>query len=237
MLNKPRRPSVRARNDAYTSRLLAATALVVALAGVVANLPLKPAGGSRVGWQVLRPDEVIALENVRFEEGLSQLPGSIISDQPPIPTVDVPAETPVNGDDGESEEESGAEVQEAGPDRVLPVQRLVLAAAETMPEIQGGLGAYYINIVYPQEAVDAGVEGRLVLDFIVEADGRATEVTVYKSLHPMCDSSAVRALRKTLFMPGRTNGQAVAVRMRLPVLFQILNPGSNDPDSLSTSRP
>jgi periplasmic protein TonB len=235
MVEKPQHTSVRARNEAYTSRLLAAMALVVGLAGILANLPIRPSDGSRVGWQVLRPDEVIALENVRFEEGLSQLPGSIISDQPPIPSADIPAETPVKGDDGETEEESGAQVEEAGPDRVLPVERLVLAAAETMPEIQGGLGAYYINIVYPQEAVDAGVEGRLVLDFVVEADGRATEVTVYQSLHPACDSSAVQALRKTLFMPGRSKGQAVAVRMRLPVLFQILDVGSNDPDSPSAA--
>lgn len=154
MVKKPRRPSIRARNDAYMSRLLAATALVVALAGVVVNLPFKAVGASRVGWQVLRTDQVIALENVRFEEGFSQLPGVIISDHPPVPSTDELAEKPGSGDDGESEDESGAEVEAAGQERVARVQRLVLAAAETMPEIEGGLGAYYINIIYPQEAAE-----------------------------------------------------------------------------------
>jgi protein TonB len=225
--------SVRERNQAYTSRFLAALATSTALALVMTLLPLPSLGPDRVGWQVIKKDQIIALENVRFEEGLSQTPGIFFADAPPVPRETVVPVAPIEGSGNidTQAEDPGTEETDAARSRVQRVERLVLAAAETMPEIKGGLGAYYINIVYPQSAIDAGVQGRLVLDFVVEADGRASNVEIYKSLHPMCDSAAVNALRKTLFMPGRSGGQAVAVKMRLPVLFQILNSPSSRQDT------
>ncbi|MBO6576321.1 MAG: energy transducer TonB [Rhodothermales bacterium] len=235
-MNPPEhRPSVRDRNEAYLSRVLVALVTVLLTGIVLVRLPWAPEAQNRVGWQVITSDEVIALENVRFEEGLSAAPG-IVFEQPQERTVaPVMADEPVAGtEDGEEEE---AEVESAGEpqqNRVERMERLVLAAAETMPEIRGGLGAYYINIRYPQKAIDEGIEGRLVLDFIVEKDGRASDILVYQSLHPLCDSAAVQALRQTLFMPGRSGGEAVAVRMRLPVLFQIVPTAGSSPDSVGS---
>ena len=92
----------------------------------------------------------------------------------------------------------------------------ILDVAELMPDIQGGIGAYYINIEYPQKAVNDGVEGRLVLHFVVEPNGSTSNVRIHKSVHPLLDSAAVRALRRTAFIPGTQNGQPVRVRMSLP---------------------
>ena len=230
--------SVRERNEAYTRRFLAALATSTALALVATRLPFSGFAPDRVGWQVVKSDQIIALENVRFEEGLSHNPGIVFADIPPVLRESVVPIAPVNGEGiGDTQtEQPGTEAANPARNRIQRVERLVLAAAETMPEIKGGLGAYYINIQYPQSAIDAGVEGRLVLDFVVEADGRATNVEIYQSLHPMCDSAAVEALRKTVFMPGRSGGEAVAVKMRLPVLFQILNTDSSRQDSLSAAR-
>ncbi len=99
----------------------------------------------------------------------------------------------------------------------------VLDVAEHMPDIEGGIGAYYINIEYPERARLMGIQGRLVLLFVVEPDGMPSNITVGKSLHPLCDSAAVRALRQTVFIPGHHNGEPVRVRMRLPVSFQLLD--------------
>lgn len=104
----------------------------------------------------------------------------------------------------------------------LKARSRVLEFSEEMPQIEGGIGAYYINIRYPKAAIEAGVHGRLILSFVVERDGYPSEIEVLKSLHPLCDSSAVQALRKTRFVPGRQNGQPVRVRMRLPVHFKIV---------------
>ena len=95
--------------------------------------------------------------------------------------------------------------------------------AERMPDIAGGIGAFYIHIDYPEQARIRGIEGRLVLLFVVETDGATNEIEVFKSLHPLCDSAAVQALRKTAFIPGQHNGRSVRVRMRLPVRFQLLD--------------
>lgn len=226
------------RNEAYTSRFLTALAASTALALVISNLPIEGVTSDRVGWQAIKSDQIIALEDVRFEEGLSQIPGVVFDDLPPVIRESVVPLAPVNGAGIEDTQAdvAGTEAAEPSRSRVQRVERLVMAAAETMPEIKGGLGAYYINIEYPQSAIAAGIEGRLVLDFVVEADGRASNVEVYHSLHPLCDSAAVRALRKTMFMPGRTGGEAVAVKMRLPVLFQILNPTVSREDTLAVPR-
>lgn len=105
----------------------------------------------------------------------------------------------------------------------------VLEFADVMPDIAGGIGAYYIRIDYPEEARRKGIQGRLVLLFVVEPDGSTSNVEVLQPLHPLCDSAAVRALRRTSFVPGQQAGRPVRVRMRLPVRFELL-----DPDSTAT---
>ncbi len=104
----------------------------------------------------------------------------------------------------------------------------VLDVAELMPNIEGGIGAYYINIDYPQKAINQGIEGRLVLHFVVEPDGGTSGVNIHQSTHPLLDSAAVQALRRTSFIPGHQNGQPVRVRMSLPVSFEIINVPSPD---------
>lgn len=113
----------------------------------------------------------------------------------------------------------------------------VLEFSEQMPEIEGGIGSYYLNIEYPRAAIEAGVHGRLILSFVVEPDGRPTQIEVSRPLHPLCDSSAVRALRRTRFVPGRQNGEPVRVRMRLPVHFKIVTPTADQRAEIETPHP
>jgi len=108
----------------------------------------------------------------------------------------------------------------------------ILEFAEVAPTLVGGLGNLYLHIRYPQAAIDQGIQGQLVLRFVVEPDGRTTDIVVEKSLHPLCDSAAVRALREVAFRPGRQDGEATRVRMRLPVRFRIVDSGGEPlPDS------
>lgn len=101
----------------------------------------------------------------------------------------------------------------------------ILEFAEKAPELVGGLGGLYLQIRYPQAAIERGIQGRVILKFVVEPDGRTSGIVVEKSLHALCDSAAVQALRKVTFLPGRHEGRAARVRMRLPVRFQLVDKG------------
>ena len=103
----------------------------------------------------------------------------------------------------------------------------ILEYAEIMPEIPGGMGAYYILIEYPDEAISKGIEGSLSLIFTVNQDGTTSDILVERPLHALLDSAAVQALRRTRFIPGRHQGETARVRMRLPVRFQIVEPGDS----------
>ncbi len=100
----------------------------------------------------------------------------------------------------------------------------ILDHAEIMPEIQGGLGAYYILIDYPQEAIDQGIEGKVTLTFTVNSNGTVSDILVSQPLHALLDSAAVQALRHTRFIPGQHLGKSARIRMRLPVRFKLIDP-------------
>ena len=97
---------------------------------------------------------------------------------------------------------------------------------EEMPEYPGGQEAMFKflsqSIVYPQEMVDAGVRGRVYVEFIVRQDGGITDATVLRGVAGPLDQEAIRVV-KTMpkWMPGRQNGKPVDVRYRLPIMFQL----------------
>lgn len=94
-------------------------------------------------------------------------------------------------------------------------------AVEEMPALVGGLAALYEHIVYPEAARRAGLEGRVVVQFVVDAEGRVTEASVLRGVHPLLDEAALAAVRSATFTPGRQRGKAVRVRMSLPVVFSL----------------
>ena len=100
----------------------------------------------------------------------------------------------------------------------------VLEHAEIMPKIRGGLGAYYILIDYPQEAINQEIEGKVTLTFTVNPDGTVSDILISQPLHALLDSAAVQALRRTRFIPGRHLGKSARIRMRLPVRFELIGP-------------
>ena len=102
----------------------------------------------------------------------------------------------------------------------------IFKSVEQMPTFPGGEAALmkYLSshIQYPAMAQENNVQGRVVLQFVVEKDGRVGEVKVVRSVDKDLDREAVRVC-KTLpkFTPGRQNGQPVRVRYTLPVSFKL----------------
>ena len=102
----------------------------------------------------------------------------------------------------------------------------VYTVVEQMPSFPGGEDALlkYIgsHIKYPSVALEQGIQGMVMLRFVVNPDGHVGEVQVLKSLDPYCDREAKRVIQSLpKFIPGKQQGRAVAVWYTCPVRFQI----------------
>lgn len=97
----------------------------------------------------------------------------------------------------------------------------VYTVVDEMPEINGGLSALYSEIKYPREAVRAGVEGRVFLQFIVDEEGNVIDPVVLRDIGAGCGEAATEAIQNVKFSPGKQNGTPVKVKFSLPVSFEI----------------
>ena len=100
---------------------------------------------------------------------------------------------------------------------------------EQMPEFPGGVQALmqflYENIRYPEAAQTAGKEGRVVVQFVVEADGTVSSTKVVRSISEELDAEALRVVNAMpRWTPGKHKGKAVRVKYTLPVTFRLAKP-------------
>lgn len=106
------------------------------------------------------------------------------------------------------------------------VENKVFDVVEQMPSFPGGPSALmqYLssNIKYPVVAQENGVQGRVVISFVVEKDGSVTDVQVAKSVDPSLDKEAQRVVKSMPhWIPGKQNGSAVRVKYVVPVSFKL----------------
>ena len=97
---------------------------------------------------------------------------------------------------------------------------------EQMPEFPGGAQALFgfvaKNIRYPKAAEDAGIQGRVIVTFVVMKDGSIGEVKVAKGVSPELDGEAVRCVKSMpKWKPGMQKGQAVNVKYTMPLSFRL----------------
>lgn len=110
--------------------------------------------------------------------------------------------------------------------KVEDEQPMNIAMVEQKPEFPGGEAEMYKwlgnNIVYPSAASEEGIQGRVVVEFVVGRDGSITNVRVVRPRHPALDKEAVRVIKSMpKWIPGRNNGQPVKVTYTLPVSFKL----------------
>lgn len=97
---------------------------------------------------------------------------------------------------------------------------------ETMPEYYGGIDALFQfiqkEIKYPKDARKKGIEGRVVLTFVVDTKGEITQIVIVESVFSSIDAEAVRVVSKMpKWKPGTQNGKPVFVKYTLPILFKL----------------
>lgn len=100
---------------------------------------------------------------------------------------------------------------------------VVFKYVEKMPATDFVINDYIAhNIRYPKSARMAGVEGRVIVKFVVGADGTVENVTIKKGIDPECDAEAVRVISEMpAWNPGYQNGKAVMVYYTLPLIFKL----------------
>ena len=117
-------------------------------------------------------------------------------------------------------------VVEKKEEKPKEVKEEIFRSVEQMPQFPGGEAALmkYLqsHINYPPMAAENNVQGKVILQFVVEKDGKVGEVKVARSVDKDLDREAIRVV-KTLprFTPGRQNGQPVRVWYTLPVTFKL----------------
>jgi TonB family protein len=103
-----------------------------------------------------------------------------------------------------------------------------IADVETPPSLKNGPKALREAVQYPELAREAGIQGKVLVQFVVNEDGTPRDVQVKRSVHRALDSAAVQAVRTVRFEPGMKEGNPVAMQMVLPVTFKL-------PDASSAS--
>ena len=117
----------------------------------------------------------------------------------------------LNTNEGPPEDEGNEEEEE----------QEVFMVVENQPELIGGMKALQQSVEYPEFAKKAGIEGRVIVQFVVNEQGNVQDPKVTRGVHKLLNKEAVKAVKQQEFKPGKQRGEAVKVQMSLPVTFQL----------------
>ena len=106
-----------------------------------------------------------------------------------------------------------------------PEEEEVFTIVETMPKFPGGETALRKfladNIRYPTLAQENGIQGKVVIEFIIGKDGGVYDIQVSRSVEASLDKEALRVVNlMPKWIPGKKNGKTVKVKYFLPIMFR-----------------
>ena len=180
--------------------------------------------------QVLIEEEMIAIQN-ELPPPPPEAPNiPILSDQIDIVDDDIKLDDDlfINTEDDANlgvdimDYKEAKVVEEEVEEEAIPFQLV-----EQKPSFNGGDAnefSKWVNsrLVYPEIAKENGVQGRVTLQFTVEADGRVTNVKVLRGVDPALDAEAKRVVSSSpKWKPGKQRDRAVKVTYTFPVIFQL----------------
>lgn len=162
---------------------------------------------------LITPPRVVDDNMVKPEETMTEasklhdaIPGSHNSDSGDIASITPSGEGP-----------SGPPVP------VTPPAPKIFVFASQMPEFKGDMQGFLSNnLVYPAAAKEAGVSGRVAVEFVVNEDGSITDARVTHGIGAGCDEEALRVIRSMpKWKPGKQNGTPVKVLFTQVINFRI----------------
>jgi len=95
-----------------------------------------------------------------------------------------------------------------------------LVAAEEQPQLVGGLKGIQSKITYPEVARKNGIEGKVVVQAVVDENGKVISVKTLKGIGGGCDEVAMDAVKESRFLPGKQGGKPVKVQVSIPIVFK-----------------
>ena len=107
------------------------------------------------------------------------------------------------------------------PVEVAPDEDEVFVWAQVQPALVGGVAALQALAEYPEAARRTGIEGTVVVQFVVDERGAVVDPAVVRSPHPLLSDAALEAVGKATFTPGQQRGRPVKVRFAVPVTFRL----------------
>ncbi len=150
----------------------------------------------------------------------------VIADLLQVVTNDTKIETSMTFDEFDEEAEVFQEVEVVEEEIVDDEPFLIV---ETMPSFQGGdLNTFrnwvQSNVRFPQIALENGIQGTVVLSFVIEKDGSLTNIQALRTPDRSLSEEATRVLSKSpKWSPGKQRNQVVRVKYTLPVVFRVQN--------------
>ena len=102
----------------------------------------------------------------------------------------------------------------------------IFIVVEQMPELIGGLASLNKHITYPEMARRAQIEGRVIVEFIIDKEGNVNNPKIIRGIGGGCDEVALSAVQKVKFKPGMQRGKPVLVRYSMPINFTLKDQNS-----------
>jgi len=124
-----------------------------------------------------------------------------------------------------TDEKNGVDIADLQEHKVITEEK-PLYGVEQMPQFPGGddelIRFISDNLHYPAAASELGIEGRVIVRFVVSKTGAVKDVEVIRGLDAACDKEAIRVVKlMPNWIPGRQNGRNVPVYFTLPILYKL----------------
>jgi len=180
----------------------------------------KPAAAQQF---VAQEQETVKMEEIEQTEQVTKPPPP---PRPPSP-VEVPNDEIIEDEildlDAELDLDAPMDMPPP-PEEDLEEEDEIFLVVEQQPNVDGGITQQiYKHLKYPEIAQKAGIEGRVVVQFVVNENGKVVQPVVVRGIGGGCDEAAVGAIQKLDFTPGMQRGRPVKVRMTVPVVFKLQN--------------
>lgn len=184
------------------------------------------------------PEPFAAAEQERVElQDITQTIQKFTPPPPPRPAVPVVVADDVVLEDDVLDFDAALDLNEAvaaGPpppppaaqEEEVEAEPEVFVVVEEFPEMIGGAAELAKAVKYPSIAMQAGIEGMVIVKVIITPEGRPESPEILRSPSSVLEEAAIEAVMMQRFKPGRQRGRAVACYMSIPVRFQLTSSAS-----------
>ena len=105
--------------------------------------------------------------------------------------------------------------------QIISTDTVYFVAVEEMPEPIGGIEAIQSKVIYPEEAKNQGVQGKVYVLAYINEKGIVDSTRIIKGIGAGCDDAAMNAIKQIKFIPGKQKGTPMKVQVAIPIIFKL----------------